>query len=124
MSARTITLDTIDRGPVVVPEPGWCRGHEGELPEYFADITHNTRIVRAAATTDRHGTVPLLQVHISHAPYRERFPEPHPVISVVLDCKQDFVAEDIAELIEGLRSVERILAYTSVEAKRLREVQP
>ncbi|MGW3663710.1 DUF6907 domain-containing protein [Streptomyces sp. NPDC005141] len=124
MSARTVTLATLDRGLVVVPEPGWCRGHEGELPQFFADITHNARPVRAAATIDRLGTVQLMQAHLSHAPYREQVPEPHPVISVVLDCKQDFTVEDIPELLEGLRSVVRILAYMSVEAKRLREVQP
>ncbi|MGW4139352.1 DUF6907 domain-containing protein [Streptomyces mirabilis] len=124
MSARTVTLQTIDHGPITVPEPGWCRGHEGEPPCYRSDITHNTTMVRTAATTDRHGRVQLLQAYISHAPYLEQSAEPYPVVSVVLDCERDFVAEDIPQLIEGLRSVERILAYMSLEAKRLREVQP
>jgi hypothetical protein len=121
---RTVTLETLDRGSVTVPEPGWCRGHEGELPQRYADLTHNARTVRAAATTYGQGVVPLLEAYLSHAPYRELVPEPHPVISVVLGCTGDFTVEDIPELIEGLRSVERILAYMSVEAKRLREVQP
>ena len=124
MSARTVTLQTVDRGTVTVPEPGWCRGHEGELPQFFADITHTARTVRAAATIDGRGRVPLLEAYLSHAPYREQVPEPHPVISVVLGCTGDFTVEDIPELLEGLRSTVRILAYMSVEAKRLREVQP
>lgn len=124
MSARTVTLQTIDHGMVTVPEPGWCRGHEGELPCYRLDITHNATMVRAAATTDRHGHVQLLQAYISHAPYLEQATEPYPIISVVLDCKKDFVAEDIPQLIEGLRSVERVLEFVAAEAIRLREVGP
>lgn len=121
---RTVTLETVDHGMVTVPEPLWCRGHEGEPPCYRSDITHNTTTVRTSAMTDRHGRVPLLQAYISHAPYLQQATEPYPVISVVLNCTEDFVAEDIPQLIEGLRSVERILAYMSLEAKRLREVQP
>lgn len=120
MTSRLVTLDTIDHGPVTVPEPLWCRGHEGEPPCYRADITHNTTVVRAATMTDRHGRVPLLQAYISHAPFAD---EPHPVVSVVLDCERDFVAEDIPQLVEGLRSVQRLLSWLSVEAKRIREVE-
>lgn len=120
MSARTVTLETLDRGPVAIPEPGWCRGHEGEPPVYHSDITHNSVTVKAAAQTDRHGRVPLLQVHISHAPYLELHSEPYPVVSVQLDCVEDFIAEDIPQLLEGLRSVEQVLASIAAEAIRLR----
>ncbi|MFF1743254.1 DUF6907 domain-containing protein [Streptomyces mirabilis] len=120
MSARTVTLQTIDHGPVTVPEPGWCQGHEGEAPVYRSDITHNSVTVKAAAQTDRHGRVPLLQAHISHAPYLELHSEPYPVVSVQLDCVEDFVAEDIPQLLEGLTSIERVLTFVAAEAIRLR----
>jgi hypothetical protein len=120
VSGRTVTLQTIDHGPVVVDEPGWCRGHEGEPPVYRSDITHNSVTVKAAAQTDRHGRVPLLQAHISHAPYLELHSEPYPVVSVQLDCVEDFIAEDIPQLLEGLRSAERVLTFVAAEAIRLR----
>ncbi|GGV77482.1 hypothetical protein GCM10010294_45080 [Streptomyces griseoloalbus] len=37
---RSITLPTIDHGPVTLPEPSWCIGHAGDLPEHRADILH------------------------------------------------------------------------------------
>ncbi|MFJ1604156.1 DUF6907 domain-containing protein [Streptomyces sp. NPDC088253] len=120
MSARTVTLETLDRGLITVPEPGWCRGHEGEPPVYRSDITHNSVTVKAAAHTDRHGRVPLLQAHISHAPYLELHSEPYPVVSVQLDCVEDFIAEDIPQLLEGLTSIERVLRFVAAEAFRLR----
>lgn len=120
MNARTVTLQTIDRGLVTIPEPGWCRGHEGEPPVYRSDITHNSVTVKAAAQTDRHGRVPLLQANISHAPYLELHSEPYPVVSVQLDCVEDFIAEDIPQLLEGLRSAEKVLKSVAAEAIRLR----
>lgn len=119
MSARTVTLETLDHGLLTVPEPGWCRGEHAQ-PVYRSDITHNSVTVKAAAQTDRHGRVPLLQVHISHAPYLELHSEPYPVVSVQLDCVEDFIAEDIPQLLEGLRSVEQVLASIAAEAIRLR----
>ncbi|MCX4592355.1 hypothetical protein OG819_22260 [Streptomyces sp. NBC_01549] len=124
MSApRTVTLQTVDRGPVTIPEPGWCRGHEGEPPVYRSDITHNSVTVKAAAHTDSRGRVQLLQAHISHAPYLELHTEPDPVVSVQLDCVEDFTAEDIPQLLEGLRSAERVLTFVAAEALRLRGEQ-
>lgn len=123
MSARTVTLQTIDHGPVVVDEPGWCQGHAGEPPVYRSDITHNSMTVKATASTGNRGRVQLLQACISHAPYLELHSEPHPVVSVQLDCTGDFTAEDIPQLLEGLRSAERVLKFIAVEAIRLRGVE-
>ncbi|MFI9063231.1 DUF6907 domain-containing protein [Streptomyces sp. NPDC053429] len=37
---RTVTVHTLDHGPVTVPEPAWCTGHPAELAEYRDDIHH------------------------------------------------------------------------------------
>jgi hypothetical protein len=116
----TVTLETIDRGDVTVPEPAWCIGHSWQPNPHQADITHNGTRVKAATMTDGAGRVHLLHANISHSPHLEILPEPHPVVSVQLECTEDFAAEDIPQLIEGLRSAERVLANIAAEAIRLR----
>lgn len=37
---RTVTVPTLDRGDIVVPEPFWCAGHDTTRPEYRCDIGH------------------------------------------------------------------------------------
>lgn len=37
---RTVTVPTLDHGPVTVPEPIWCTGHNDQLVEYRDDIHH------------------------------------------------------------------------------------
>ncbi|QIY72031.1 hypothetical protein HEP84_25670 [Streptomyces sp. RLB1-33] len=111
MNARTVTLETLDRGLITVPEPGWCKGHEGEPPQRYTDLTHNSVTVRAAG---------MLEAHLSQAPYLGVEPEPHPIVAVQLDCVEDFTAEDIPQLVEELRSVEKVLSFVAAEAIRLR----
>ncbi|MFD5507002.1 DUF6907 domain-containing protein [Streptomyces sp. NPDC127051] len=36
---RTVTVHTLDHGPVTLPEPSWCAGHDGQ-PEVRADLHH------------------------------------------------------------------------------------
>jgi hypothetical protein len=111
VSARTVTLATLDRGLVVVPEPGWCRGHEGELPQRYTDTSHRSVTVRAGG---------ILEAFLTQAPYLERHPEPHPVVSVRLEFNGDIRADDMGELLESLRSAERVLKFATAEAIRLR----
>ncbi|MGW7196009.1 DUF6907 domain-containing protein [Streptomyces chryseus] len=41
MSAdRTVTVLTNDHGPLTIPEPAWCVGHDGQPPEDRADTLH------------------------------------------------------------------------------------
>ncbi|MET7746318.1 hypothetical protein [Streptomyces sp. NPDC005385] len=110
-AGRTITLATTDRGMVRIPEPGWCRGHEGEPPQRFTDLTHHSIPARAAG---------ILTVHLSQAPYLVGSPERQPIVSVVLDYHQDLRAEQMPELYEALRSVQRVLSFAAAEAIRLR----
>ncbi|HEY9372197.1 DUF6907 domain-containing protein [Streptomyces sp.] len=116
----TVTLHTVDHGEVTVPEPAWCIGHSWQPNPHRADITHNSTRVKAAATTDGAGRVHLLHAYISHSPHLEIEPEPHPVVSVDLGCTDDFAAEDIPQLAEGLRSAARVLENVAAEAIRLR----
>ncbi|MCZ4083534.1 DUF6907 domain-containing protein [Streptomyces antarcticus] len=38
--ARTATVPTIDHGPITITCPAWCTGHDGQVPEYRADLNH------------------------------------------------------------------------------------
>ncbi|MGJ5834190.1 DUF6907 domain-containing protein [Streptomyces ossamyceticus] len=40
MSLSTVTLATLDRGDVTIPEPAWCAGHDPHVPVHFVDLTH------------------------------------------------------------------------------------
>jgi hypothetical protein len=40
-SQRTVTVPTIDHGPVTIPEPAWCEGHANTAPGYRGDIVHS-----------------------------------------------------------------------------------
>jgi hypothetical protein len=116
----TVTLETFDHGDVTVPEPAWCIGHSWQPNPHRVDITHNSTRVKAAAMTDGAGRVHLLHAYISHAPHLEVRPEPHPIVSVQLECTEDFAAEDIPQLAEGLRAAARVLENVAAEAIRLR----
>ncbi|MET9479858.1 hypothetical protein [Streptomyces sp. NPDC006638] len=37
---RTITLQTLDHGPITITCPAWCTGHPGP-PEFRVDTTHS-----------------------------------------------------------------------------------
>lgn len=87
----TVTLQTLDHGEVVVNEPAWCTGHDGETVGHRADITHNGAWTAAELDVDG-DTVEFLPVRISHAPLAELAPEPLPVADVegfpALDAEQ------------------------------------
>ncbi|WP_228979681.1 hypothetical protein [Streptomyces sp. DH12] len=40
MTARTVTVQTLDHGPVTVAEPGWCTGHVDQPVENRTDLCH------------------------------------------------------------------------------------
>ncbi|MDX3689927.1 hypothetical protein PV726_06165 [Streptomyces europaeiscabiei] len=87
----TVTLQTLDHGEIVVNEPAWCVGHDGETVGHRADITHNGAWTAAELDVDG-DTVEFLPVRISHAPLTELQPEPRPVADVegfpALDAEQ------------------------------------
>ncbi|WJV47666.1 DUF6907 domain-containing protein [Streptomyces flavofungini] len=38
-AARTVTVHTLDHGPITITCPDWCIGHEGP-PQYRVDLSH------------------------------------------------------------------------------------
>jgi len=115
---RTIIIDTVDHGPVELVEPGWCVGHGTELGNlvFRSEITHNSVRVKAGATTEMYGWLPMMHARISWAPFVEQVP----VVSVVLDVEGDFPAEDVPHVMQGLADVIRRLDMVATEAIRLR----
>ncbi|MEU3045108.1 MULTISPECIES: DUF6907 domain-containing protein [unclassified Streptomyces] len=37
----TVTVATLDHGPVTFPEPSWCTGHAEHLVEALVDVAHH-----------------------------------------------------------------------------------
>jgi hypothetical protein len=112
----TITIDTIDHGPVEVDEPAWCIGHHWQRDIGRDDITHRSIRVKSGTDTETRDWLPMLTACISWAPFRELVP----VISLVLDAEGDFVAEDGRRIAEGLRLAATRVEALAVEALRLR----
>ncbi|MEV7032715.1 hypothetical protein AB0N99_21180 [Streptomyces sp. NPDC093272] len=63
-AAGRVELDTLDRGRVTIPEPRWCRGHDGEQVNDYVDLTHASAPV--LADFDGNGFLPA---RISWAPF-------------------------------------------------------
>lgn len=38
---RTVTVPTIDHGPITITCPPWCTGHAGQPAQYRADLNHS-----------------------------------------------------------------------------------
>lgn len=120
MKARTVTIDTVDHGSVVLPEPDWCTGHGWQPTPRLADVTHYGVPVKATAMTEHRGLVDLLVARISHAPYAVVQPEPHPVVSVVIDLEADLDPSDARKVAQGLRVAAMRLEMVTGETERLR----
>ncbi|WP_236238814.1 hypothetical protein [Streptomyces sp. CC228A] len=66
-----MTVHTLDHGPVTVPEPDWCRGHDQGAPQYRADVTHTGPSLSLTAPS-RRGPVEWLHAVVDAAPYSAR----------------------------------------------------
>jgi hypothetical protein len=118
LATRTVTVDTMDHGPVTVEEPAWCTGHGWQVGGSIGrnDITHNSVRVKATAETESYGLVPLMNAQISWAPFAEMVP----LVAVELDLQHTFPAEDVAHVAAGLRMAADRLEKVAAEAIRLR----
>ncbi|MFJ2741855.1 DUF6907 domain-containing protein [Streptomyces sp. NPDC087440] len=69
MSApTTVTVHTVDHGPVTIPEPAWCLGvHEAEA--YRVDIEHQGVEVVVKVATPCHGEVTALSMALVQRPF-------------------------------------------------------
>lgn len=78
----TVTLQTTDRGEITITEPAWCAGHEGDLVGTLAEISHDGHAITSTVDTPLQGPETFMQAQITHAPYLEQQPEPHPLVYV------------------------------------------
>ncbi|MCT9078816.1 DUF6907 domain-containing protein [Streptomyces fulvoviolaceus] len=105
-SEGTVTLQTLDRGEVTVPEPAWCKGHEGELVGPLSQVTHDGSDI----TADVDG-LPLVRANLTHAPYLELEPEPHPLVYVEGLEAASFDADGLRQVVaEGRAFLDRLEA--------------
>lgn len=69
MSApRTVTVQTIDHGPVTMPEPAWCVGHDEQQPQYRIDISHFGPVTLFEVPTSR-GEVTTMEAAFEQRPF-------------------------------------------------------
>ncbi|MER6402983.1 hypothetical protein ABT269_05505 [Streptomyces viridosporus] len=118
-AVRTVTLDTLDSGPVTFDCPAWCIGHAWQEGAIVGrnDITHRSVRVKAGTVTETRDWLPMLTAWVSWAPFAELVP----VISLVLDAEGDYQAEDGARIAEGLRLAASRIERIATEALRLRQ---
>jgi hypothetical protein len=84
-AARTVTVHTIDHGPVTIPEPSWCLGvHTAE--GYREDIEHQGQPVRLTVDTPCHGKEQVLEAVLFQRPFSTHGPT-GPLVAV------DFTAD-------------------------------
>jgi hypothetical protein len=116
----TVTLQTLDRGEITIPEPAWCTGHDGEPVGHLADITHDSHNTTVTARTEQYGTVDILDARISHAPHAEHQAEPHPVVSARIDVDLDLTVEDTKPIARALHVAGLRLARLAADTRHLR----
>jgi hypothetical protein len=115
---RTVTLDTIDFGPVTFDEPAWCIGHGWQLGQGIGrnDVTHNSVRVKASADTFSYGVQSLMRTWMSWAPFVELVPR----VVVELDLSAEYEAEEVTHIAGVLRTAAVRLEKVAAEAIRLR----
>ncbi|MCM2580469.1 DUF6907 domain-containing protein [Streptomyces meridianus] len=107
-TARTVTVRTLDRGPVTMAEPSWCVGHPDNAPEqYLADVIHE-----GPETTLAFRGCQTLTASLSAAPYSEVY---SPEVSVCVELNGDCVRLDPA----GLDELAAALVERAAELRRL-----
>ena len=82
-TARTVTVQTVDRGSVVLREPAWCVGLHLD-GESWEDITHDGPDISLSVETEG-GAVELLDLLLTQAPFAARPEYRRPAVVVRLD---------------------------------------
>lgn len=79
---RTVTVPTLDCGPITLPEPVWCIGHT-DPAGYRADVVHTGPETGLAIATPR-GPVTILSTSLTAYPFGSVPADPRPFLSVDL----------------------------------------
>lgn len=95
----TVTLQTLDHGEVTVPEPAWCMGHDGELVCPRSEVSHEGPEITAVVAE-----APLMRANLTHAPFLEIEPEPHPLVYVEALEAASYDADGLRELVAAGRA--------------------
>lgn len=91
---RTVTVHTVDRGAVTLPEPFWCLGvHMAE--GHREDIEHQGQPVRLIVGTPCHGPEQVLEATLFQRPFSTHGPT-GPLVAV--DFTADLHEYDSAHL--------------------------
>ncbi|WP_405671519.1 hypothetical protein OG848_08330 [Streptomyces canus] len=114
----TVTLQTIDHGPVTFECPPWCIGHGWQVGAGIGrnDIVHNSVRVKASADTFSHGYDTVLRTWMAWAPFVDLVPR----VAVELDLTGDFEAEEVTHLAGVLRTAAGRMEKVAAEAIRAR----
>ncbi|MGW6979966.1 DUF6907 domain-containing protein [Streptomyces sp. NPDC054932] len=103
--ARTVTVQTLDHGPITIPEPDWCLGHGGP-PDVLVDVHHT-----GPEHVVRYGGGIALRAELVAFPYGET---PVPV-SVHVELHIPDVTLDPP----GLEGLAEVLVEQAAELRRL-----
>lgn len=96
---RTVTVDTIDHGPVTVPEPFWCVGRH-PAGEFRADLAHEGEVELLLADT-RHGPVKVASACLYQRPFAE-YTTQAVTVAVEFDATHEFDSASLAGLADSL----------------------
>lgn len=91
---RTVTVETVDHGPVTVTCPSWCLGVHPD-GGYRVDITHAGRVMEFEADTSR-GPVVVLLAALELRPFTEL--PPGPVVFVNVEIGGDWYPSSPGQL--------------------------
>lgn len=117
----TVTLQTLDRGEVTVPEPDWCRGHDGDMVGPLSELAHEGPEVAAVVDGGRLGELPFLRAQLTHAPFLEAEPEPHPLVYVEAMEAASFDADGLRAAAARLAAFAGHLVDQAAELDRLQQ---
>lgn len=121
--ARTVTVHTIDHGPVTLPEPAWCLSeHPGD--GHRVDISHEGPEAELALPTWA-GPRTLMHAVFEQRPFTERRPGRGPFVNVEIGgdwypadpAGLDQMAAALVEHACTLRALARQLAVLDRDAR-------
>ena len=103
MSApRTVTVQTIDHGPVTAPEPVWCVARHSD-GDYRADLAHEGEGNLLFVDTPCHGPVKVATASLYQRPFAEQSTRAV-TVAVEFDASHEFDAASLAGLADALVS--------------------
>ncbi|MFF8829140.1 DUF6907 domain-containing protein [Streptomyces sp. NPDC015131] len=109
MSARMVTIPTMDHGDVTIPCPAWCTQQYHQAGGARVDITHTGQDVPLYVPTPE-GKSPLLALMLEQRPFTEMDPGrdvfvsvellagPHPMDPVALDALAAALVDNAREV--------------------------